>query len=204
MTAQSLPEDEKEFSHWRDAIAGELPEDESKEFLKLTLEATQSGKFPPAVGARIVLWQFEGKAYGLKHIRAAKEDAELIGFCEELMSLYRREVGGEKIPPDCFRDLHTKIGKAWDIIGWRERDRRIAFARRWAWVGARKWAWIGMRPWSNVWMWVLAAARNKNYARAAALVYLWAEVRTIAKRKIGKKVRMHALQDYFLHLMHTL
>ncbi len=193
----------KELEYWRDAIGEELPKGEAEGFLKLVHDAVQPKELPRAIGARLVVWQFEDKPYGLRYLRAVRQDRELMGLCEEVVSLYRREIKGEAVPPDLFQDLHMKIAKAWDVTGWRERDRRTAFARRWSWLGARKWAWLGMRPWSNAWAWTLVATRKRNYAQTTSLVRLWAEVRTIAKKEFGKRARTRVLATYFVHLIHT-
>lgn len=192
-----------ECEYWRDAIGEELSKKEAEEFLALVRDAVQSSKTVPHIGARMTLWQFESRPFGLKYLRAVQKDKELMDLCEEVVSLYRREIMGEMIPPQLFQDLHTKIGTAWDVIGWRERERRMTLARKWAWLGARKWAWLGMRPWSNTWIWAMTATRNRNYAQAIALIRLWAEVRIVAKKEIGKKKRMSTLQSYFLRLIYT-
>lgn len=190
----------KEFEYWRDAIVEELPPKEVETFQK---SAQQADRSLPNVSARLVVWQFEGRPYGLTYLRTVQKDQELMTLCKEVIALYRREIEGEGIPQQMFQDLHVKITKAWDIVGWRERERRMAFARKWAWFGARKWAWLGMRAWSNTWSWAITATRNRNYAQAVALIRLWAEVRVLAKKEIGKKKRIRAIEKYFLHLIQS-
>jgi len=192
-----------EVDYWHEAICGELHKAEAEKFSVLVRMATSSAMSAACINAQVVIWQFEGKPYGLKYLRAVQKDKELMSLCEEVVSLYRREATGEVVPANLLQDLHTKIAKAWDVAGWRERERRVIFARKWAWLGARKWAWLGIRPWSNTWAWAIAATRQRNYAQAVSLTRLWAEVRIIAKIEIGKKARMQALQKYFIHSIHT-
>jgi hypothetical protein len=187
----------QEFENWRDAIADGLSGTAGKALSSLPLPSTSV----PGLTARLLVWQFESRPYGLKHLAAVRRDENLMQACERVIALCRQEIAGEENLSSQYERLRAEIGGTWAIEGERERVRRMQFARAWAWAGARKWAWVGPKTWNNAWTWALTATRTRNYAQAVALTRLWSEVWTVLRQRVGKKRRMRALRAYFLELI---
>lgn len=59
-----------------------------------------------------MIWQFEDKKYGLKNIKEVKNDKEVMGWCEEVVALYKRVEKGEEVSQDEFYKLYLKIDEA--------------------------------------------------------------------------------------------
>lgn len=84
--------------------------------------------FQLKVTAQLLIWQFEDKKYGLKHIKEIKEDAELYSWCEEVVALYRRSIT-EEVKESEYNELYEKIDRA----------------RAWAWAGAEEEYYLALR-----------------------------------------------------------
>src|SRR6185295_3984097 len=102
MTMQTPVAGVSEFDYWQEAIADELPEKEREAFSARMRGVMESGKVVPHSCARLILWLFESKPYGLKHLRSVRKDKELMSFCEDVVSLCRREISGEVVAPELF------------------------------------------------------------------------------------------------------
>jgi hypothetical protein len=195
----------KEVGYWEDVILGELPTEDAKVFPAEFLKAVPVGADLSTLPARFMLWQFEDARYGLKNIRAVRKDAVLMGFCDELAALYRREIGGTPIAPQELQELFDRTAAAWAVIGDRQRIASMRFARKWAWLGARKWAWIPIKGWTSTWKWLLAATRNRARSGATIMLLSWADAfkwirpwESSAQRvRIGKAWFLSALQTAF-------
>lgn len=153
-----------EVAYLEDVIFEELKNGESKKFPTQFLKAVKVGSDLSKVTAQLVIWQFEDKKYGLKHIKEIKEDAELYSWCEKVVALYRRSMT-EKVKESEYYELYEKIDRA----GAKAR----AGARAGAWAGARARARAGARVWAGAraWAWAGAKAGARVWARAGA----WAE-----------------------------
>src|SRR3990167_459227 len=60
-----------------DVIFEELPNGHAKKFPLQFLKAVGVGKDLSKICAQVVIWQFEDKKYGLKHIKGVQEDKEI-------------------------------------------------------------------------------------------------------------------------------
>jgi hypothetical protein len=189
-----------EFTHWQEAVSDELPLAERERFLEEIQESEWSSGNPDAVHARMIVWQFENKPYGLKHLRSVKGDKVLLGFCEELIALRKREQNKEDVS-EPLKDLGERASKAWVVIGEKRGRENMAFARQWAWLGARKWAWISTRGWTKAWNWLLAGTRPANYSSTIALILLWADAWKWGRFWEHRTVRVVALSQCFCRLL---
>src|ERR1700747_3635551 len=119
----------KELAYLEDVIFEELPNGDAKAFPLNFLKAIKPGTDLSSVVPKFIIWQFEDKQYGLKNIRAVKDDKEVYGFCEEVAALYKRKLKGETVTEKEFYDLYIRIDETW------------AWAWAWAWAGAWARAW---------------------------------------------------------------
>lgn len=137
----------KELAYLEDVIFEELPNKEAMKFPLRFLNAVKVGSNLSLVVAKFVVWQFEDVEYGLKNIKEVAEDKEVMGWCEEVVALYKREIAGDDPTEKEFYDLYVKIDGAW------ARAWAGAWAGAWAWAGARAWAWAwagaGARAWAG-------------------------------------------------------
>lgn len=150
----------KELAYLEDVIFEELPNKEAMKFPLRFLNAIKVGSDLSLVVAKFVIWQFEDGKHGLKNIKEVADDKEVMGYCEEVIVLYKREIFGDKPTEKEFYDLYVKIDRAGAWAG----ARAGAGARAWAWAGA----WAGARTWAGAragaWTWAGARA----WARAGA------------------------------------
>ncbi len=124
----------KEIAYLEDAFFEDMPDKDAMKWPLKFLEAVPVGVDLSKVTAKFVIWQFEDEKYGLKNIKEAQDDKEVLGFCEEVVALYKRTLA-EEVSQDEFYDLYVKIDEAGGAWAW-------AWARAWAWAGAGgAWAW---------------------------------------------------------------
>ncbi|KND49402.1 MAG: hypothetical protein AB203_04380 [Parcubacteria bacterium C7867-008] len=188
----------KEVGQWEDAILGELSPEDASRFPEAFLKRVSVGSDLTALSAHIVLWQFEDRTYGLKNIRGIRNDHVLLGFCEELVTLYREELHGTPIPSQSLQDLYNRAATAWSVVGEKQRVASMQFARKWAWAGARKWAWIPTKGWSGGWKWLLAGTRNRTRSGSVAMISAWSGAWKWLRFWESPYIRMRALRDAFL------
>ncbi len=137
-----------EVAYLEDVIFEGLTNGESKKFPAQFLKAIKIGSDLSKVTAQLVIWQFEDKKYGLKHIKEIKDDSELYRWCEEVVNLYRRSLT-EEVKESEYYELYERIDRAgararawaWAVAG--------ARARAWAWAWAVAWARAGARAWAE-------------------------------------------------------
>ncbi|KND50591.1 MAG: hypothetical protein AB202_03860 [Parcubacteria bacterium C7867-007] len=190
-----------EVGQWEDAIANELAREEVQEFVYSCMDSVNVGADLSTLPAQIVLWQFEHPIYGLKNIRGIQKDLVLMGFCEELVALYRNELNGTPTPPQALQNLFERVAAAWGIEGERQRIASMQFARKWAWIGARKWAWIPTKGWSGGWKWLLAATRNRTRSSFSAMISAWIGARKWSRFWEPGTTRARALSTAFLECL---
>ncbi len=189
---------QKEVGQWEDVIFEQLPPEDGQAFALSFLESIPIGADLSSLPARLVLWQWEDTTYGLKNIGRVKNDLELLGFCEELVTLYRAELNGTPIPPEDLQKLFAKVATAWDVSGERQRRASVVFARKWKWLGARKWAWIPTRGWSGAWKWLLAGTRNRVRGGSTTMMLAWTDAWKWHRFWESREKRISAFKRYFL------
>lgn len=118
----------KEVAFLEDVIFENLENGEAKKFPAQFLNAVGVGKDLSKVTAQVVIWQFEDEKWGLKNIPEVKEDNEVMGWCERVVALYKRDLEGKKASKEEYYQLYLEIHRAWAWAG--------AGAR--AWAGAKK------------------------------------------------------------------
>lgn len=130
-----------DLAYLEDAIFEGLSNGRAKEFPLVFLEAITPGVDLSKITAQFMIWQFEDKKYGLKNIKEVKDDKELVGFCKEVVALYKRVMKDDVPSEDEFYQLYKKLARAgaWAWAGARAKAWAGAWARAWAWAGA--WAW---------------------------------------------------------------
>ena len=138
----------KELAYLEDALFEEMSVEDSKTWPEEFLKAIKPGADLSKVVARYTIWEFEDHKKGLKNIKEVSDDKEVMMWCEEVVSLYKRELVGDKPTEDEYYRLYIKI----DLAGAR------AGARAGAWARAMAWAWAGT--------WARAVARARARARA--------------------------------------
>lgn len=151
-----------------DGLFEEMSNEEAKSFPLRFLEAIPVGADLSLVFAKLVIWEWEDKEYGLKNIKEISDDKELCDCCESVVTLYKKVLNGEKVETEEWDKLETladKIYRAWAGAGaWAE-------ARAWAgaWARARARAWAGARARAGARAWARARARARAWAG------VWAE-----------------------------
>lgn len=130
----------KEIAFLEDTIFENLPNDVAMKFPLRFLEAVPVNADLSKVLAKFVIWQFEDEKHGLKNIKEVQDDKEVLGFCEEVVALYKRTLTGV-VSQGEFYDLYVKIDRAMARAG--------AMAWAWAWAGA--WARAGAGAWARAW-----------------------------------------------------
>lgn len=100
------------LAHLEDVIFEGLTNGEAKAFPLRFLKALTPGADLSLVTAKFMVWQFEDKKYGLKNIPEVKEDAEVMGLCEEVVALYKRVIAGDPPTEAEFEELYIKIDRA--------------------------------------------------------------------------------------------
>jgi len=128
----------KEIAYLEDAIFEGLPNEEAMKFPLQFLQAVPINTDLSHVIAKFVIWQFEDEKYGLKNIKEAKDDKKTYGFCEEVVSLYKRTLT-EEVSEEEFHALCRKIDAGTGAWAW---------ARAGAGTGAGTWAWA--RDWARI------------------------------------------------------
>jgi hypothetical protein len=145
-----------ELAYLEDGLFEELKNGDAKEFPLRFLKAIKPGADLSLITSQFMIWQFEDKKYGIKHIKEVKEDKEVYGFCKEVVALYKRKLKGDTPTEDEFYELYKKIDRA----------------RAGAWAGAGAWARAG--AWAGAWAWARAGAGAWAWARAGAGAWAWA------------------------------
>jgi hypothetical protein len=175
----------RELAWLEDTIFEGLSNGEAKAFPLRFLKAINTGADLSLITAKFMVWQFDDDKYGMKNIPEVKADTEMMGFCEEVVALYKRVIAGDPPTEAEFEDLYVRIDRA--SAG--ARARASAWARAWAraWAsarasararasasasaGARAWAWASARASASAWAWARASARaydEKPYWSAMA------------------------------------
>jgi hypothetical protein len=129
------------LAYLEDVLFEEMKNGDAKQFPLQFLEAIPVGADLSKIVPQLVIWQFEDAEHGLRNIKEVQEDKEAMGWCEEVVALYKRELTGDKPTEDEYYQLYKKIDDAW---AWAR-----AWARAWAWAGA--WAWARARAWAWAW-----------------------------------------------------
>jgi hypothetical protein len=124
-TAFGIP---SELAYLEDELFEEMEIEDAKKWPLRFMQAIPVKTDLSHVIAKFVIWQFEDKKYGLKNIKEVKEDKEAYGFCEEVVSLYKRSLT-EEVPEKEYYELYFKIKQSW--------------AGDWAWDWDWAWAWAG-------------------------------------------------------------
>ncbi len=135
----------KELAYIEDIIFEELPNELAMEWPLRFLKAVPVGADLSKIVPQFVIWQFEDEKYGLKNTKEVIDDKEVFGFCEEVVGLYKRILGGKEVSQNEFLDLYNKIDGARAWAG--------AWAGAWAraWAGARAGAGAGAGAWARAW-----------------------------------------------------
>lgn len=128
----------RELAYLEDTIFEGLTNSEAKAFPLRFLQAIKPGADLSTITAKFMIWQFEDAKYGLKNIDEVKNDAEVYGFCEEVVALYRRVDAGDSPTEAEFYELYERIDRA------PARARAWAPARAWAWAWAEDPYWTAM------------------------------------------------------------
>lgn len=151
------------LAHLEDCLFEALPNGKAKAFPLKFLEAINVGADLSLVAAELMVWQFEDKKYGIKHLKPVKEDKGLLRVCEDVTSAYKRVLGGEKIENSEWKELYQRADKIYDA-------RAGAWARAWAraWAWATAWAWARAGAGAGAGAWTGARAGAGAWARAGA------------------------------------
>lgn len=181
---------------WQEVIADNLPPGAAEDFTKIC--AGRSPSYSARVYGHMVAWQLEDPVYGLKNLRAVQKDEDLLSFFKELSVLYKRESRGEPVHQEEFQDLGERVLKVWAFKGEQKKKERVAFARKWAWLGARKWAWISSRAWTRAWNWLIAATGPKRYSSTTNLALAWSGAWKWPRIWESPQKRLGALASRFL------
>lgn len=102
----------RELAHLEDGLFEAMSNGEAKEFPLRFLKAIKPGADLSLVTAEFMIWQFEDKKYGLKNIKEVKADKELLGFCKQVVALYKRKLAGDTPTEEEFYDLYLEIDRA--------------------------------------------------------------------------------------------
>ncbi len=129
----------KELAYLEDILFEEMPNDKDKLWPERFLKAIKPGADLSLILPKFFVWQFEDSKVGLITLKEVTDDKEVLGFCKEVVALYKKTIDGEKVSENEFYELYLKI------------DRSFAWAEAWgwAWAGAGTWAWI----WARAWAW---------------------------------------------------
>ncbi len=165
----------KDVAFLEDAVFNELPLTQGGPFAVNFLESINIGSDLSKLYSQIIIWQFEDVKYGLGSIKEVKRDIELYTYCEEVISLYKKERSGISVSPKEFEALYVKITKAWAISGEKRRVERMEFARKWAYLGARKWAWVSIKSWSGTWAWLMTITRPRSRSQTISIIVNWSK-----------------------------
>ena len=103
----------KELAYIEDALFEEMSVKDSKTWPERFLKAINPGADLSKVVTQWVIWEFEDKKVGLSQIKEVKDDKEVMGWCEEVVALYKRDLNGDKPTEDEYYQLFLKIDRAW-------------------------------------------------------------------------------------------
>lgn len=167
-----------ELAYLEDVIFEGLDEETAKGWPLRFAQAINPGSDLSLIVAKLVVWQFEDKKYGLKNIKEIKDDKQGYGFCQEVVDLYKRKIAGDTPAQDEFYQLYLRIGgaRAW-ASAWAGAGAG-AWARAGTWARAGAWAraWTGASAWARAWAWARAKEPYWN-AMADKLISLLEETK---------------------------
>lgn len=124
------------LAYLEDGLFEEMSDKEAMKFPLKFLQAISVGADLSKVFAKLVIWEWEDKKYGLSRIKEIKQDEELVDCCEKVVAFYKRFLKDEKIEDYEWEALENLADKLYDA-----RAGARAWARAWAWARARAWAW---------------------------------------------------------------
>jgi len=138
-----------------DAIFEELKNSKAKEFPLRFIKAVTVGSDLSQVIPKLVIWQFEDKKYGLKHLKEVKDDKEVLQICQYVTDAYRSKLNGDKVTEEEWEVLYQRADKIYKA---RAGAMFMAGAWAWAWAKARR-----LGTWPEVRVSRLGAKYEKAY-----------------------------------------
>lgn len=100
-----------QIAHIEDSLFEALPNSKAKEFPLKFLEAIPVGADLSLVTAKLMIWQFEDKKYGIKNLDIYKDDSKLLKVCEDVVAAYKSILIGEKVEDTIWEEIYSRAQK---------------------------------------------------------------------------------------------
>lgn len=186
----------KELLYWVQAIDDESTSEDKRD----SPIGSAHTRAPDHLLERMALWQLTDERYGLRSFCSVRLDRRIRRFCDELETLYRRQLADGAIPPEAVSELYGRIDGQWAYAGMRRKFLIGLIQDRFLPIGGRTLVRMWMRGWSEAWMWLIAATRQHSEAQVRILVWTWARAGT-TMHSLEYYARIRMLRKHLMQLL---